>query len=127
MSDGADNRLLMQVSRGCVQVSFHGEPTDATLARFRSDLLTFVRDTGADSVIVSLAGLRVIDSQEFASLKATLSMTQLLGVQLVITGLAAGLVASMVELGLDLPFQVGRDLDHGFDMIAELRAQRQQQ
>ena len=39
----------------------------------------------------------------------------------VLDGCDPGVVAAMVELGLDLPFPAGLDLDHGFDLVRQLR------
>ena len=117
----SDYRLPLQVSRGCVQASFQSDPDEALLARFRQDLLRFVRDHSADSVVVDLSGVRILDRSDFQSLRSTLDMASLLGVRVVITGLRPGLVATLVELGLDLPYPAGLDLDHGFDIVRKLR------
>ncbi|MCO4769823.1 MAG: STAS domain-containing protein [Deltaproteobacteria bacterium] len=117
----ATSRYPMQVSRGCVQVSFPSEVTDAMLREFRSELLRYVRDQSADSVVVDLSGLRVLDREEFRSLRATLDMTRLLGVHVVVTGLRPGVVAVITELDLHLPYPAGLDLDHGFDIVRTLR------
>ena len=76
-----------------------------------------MRDQGADSAVLDLSSLEVLDQEEFESLRATLDMTKLLGVHVVITGLRPGVVAVMVELDMDLPYPAGRDLDHGFDLV----------
>ena len=101
--------------------SFQTEPSEAVLRRFRGDLLAFIRDQGADSVVMDLSGIRVLDVQEFGSLKATLDMARLLGVNVVVTGLRPGVVAAMVELDLDFAFPAGLDLDQGFDIVRRLR------
>ncbi|MCO4748114.1 MAG: hypothetical protein KC912_25190 [Proteobacteria bacterium] len=117
-------RLPMQVSRGCIQVAFPMEPTESLLRQFRRDLLEFVRDQSADSVVVDLSSLQVLDQEEFNSIRATLDMTKLLGVHVVITGLRPGIVAVMAELEMDLPYPAGRDLDHGFDLVRLHREKR---
>ncbi len=121
MSSDRSLRLPIQVSRGCAQVSFQVEPSESVLRQFRSDLLEFVRSQDIDSVLVDLSGIRMLDAADLMWLRSTLHMTRLLGVHVVVTGLRAGVVVSIVELDIDFPFPAGQDIDHGFEIIRGLR------
>jgi rsbT antagonist protein RsbS len=121
ISQDTSMRSPLHVSRGCVQVSFQVQASEAVVRQFRTELLHFVRDNEADSVVVDMSGVRLLDATDFASLRATLDMTRLLGVNIVITGLRPGVVAAIVELGLDFRDPTALDLDHGFDIVRELR------
>lgn len=124
MSVGDAQQIPMQLSRGCVVASLQIDLSEEVIARFRKDLLEFLHSTGADSVILDVSGLDVIDGNDFNALKLAMSMAQLMGAHSVVSGLKPGVVSSIIELGVETrDVNAALDLDDAFDVIERLRAE----
>ena len=124
MSVGDAQQIPMQLSRGCVVASLQIDLSEDVIARFRKDLLEFLHSTGADSVILDVSGLDVIDGNDFNALKLAISMAQLMGAHSVVSGLKPGVVSSIIELGVETrDVNAALDLDDAFDVIERLRAE----
>lgn len=127
MSVSDAQRIPMQLSRGCVVASLQIDLSEDVIARFRKDLLEFLHSTGADSVILDVSGLDVIDGNDFNALKLIMSMAQLMGAHSVVSGLKPGVVSSIIELGVETrDVNAALDLDDAFDMVTSLRAEAEQ-
>lgn len=124
MSVGDAQQIPMQLSRGCVVASLQIDLSEDVIARFRKDLLEFLHSTGADSVILDVSGLDVIDGNDFNALKLAMSMAQLMGAHSIVSGLKPGVVSSIIELGVETrDVNAALDLDDAFDVIERLRAE----
>jgi rsbT antagonist protein RsbS len=124
MSVGDAQQIPMQLSRGCVVASLQIDLSEEVIARFRKDLLGFLHTTGADSVILDVSGLDVIDGNDFNALKLAMSMAQLMGAHSVVSGLKPGVVSSIIELGVETrDVNAALDLDDAFDVIERLRTE----
>ena len=124
MSVSGAQQIPMQLSRGCVVASLQIDLSEDVIARFRKDLLEFLHSTGADSVILDVSGLDVIDGNDFNALKLAMSMAQLMGAHSVVSGLKPGVVSSIIELGVETrDVNAALDLDDAFDVIERLRAE----
>ena len=124
MSVGDAQQIPMQLSRGCVVASLQIDLSEDVIARFRKDLLEFLHSTGADSVILDVSGLDVIDGNDFNALKLAMSMARLMGADSVVSGLKPGVVSSIIELGVETrDVNAALDLDDAFDVIERLRAE----
>ena len=98
--------------------------SEDVIARFRKDLLEFLHSTGADSVILDVSGLDVIDGNDFNALKLAMSMARLMGAHSIVSGLKPGVVSSIIELGVETrDVNAALDLDDAFDVIERLRAE----
>jgi len=118
-------RIPLQLSRSRVIASIQIELTEAVLVQFRRDLLDFVRSHGATGVVVDLRGVEILDSEEFEALRRTLAMVRMLGAETVVAGLRPGVVACLVELGVDTRLlRAAIDVDAAIDLLAELDAER---
>ena len=127
MSVSDAQQIPMQLSRGCVVASLQIDLSEDVIARFRKDLLEFLHSTGADSVILDVSGLDVIDANDFNALKLIMSMAQLMGAHSVVSGLKPGVVSSIIELGVETrDVDAALDLDDAFDMVTRLRAEGKQ-
>ena len=124
MSVGDAQQIPMQLSRGCVVASLQIDLSEDVIARFRKDLLEFLHSTGADSVILDVSGLDVIDGNDFNALKLAMSMARLMGAHSIVSGLKPGVVSSIIELGVETrDVNAALDLDDAFDVIERLRAE----
>jgi rsbT antagonist protein RsbS len=120
--DASDvTRIPLQHSRGCVVASVQVDLSDDVLQRFRSDLLEQVGTSDARGIVVDLAGVDIMDAEDFAALRRTLSMAAIMGARSVLCGLRPGVVASLVELGADVGgVLAARSLDDALAQLAEM-------
>jgi rsbT antagonist protein RsbS len=108
----------MQVSRGVVVASIQRDLDEATLARFREDLLHRVHATGLAGVIFDISALETLDSEEFAGLRGVMAMCRLMGAEPVLAGMRPGVVSALIETGVDIAgLQAAIDLDAAFERL----------
>jgi rsbT antagonist protein RsbS len=114
-------RIPLQLSRDCIVASVQVDLSDEVIGRFRKDLLEFLQQTGAKGTILDVSGLDVIDFDDFTALRQTLTMAELMGAEVVISGLKPGVVSALVELGLRTKgINAALNLDEAFDLIEQL-------
>jgi rsbT antagonist protein RsbS len=113
-------RIPLQLSRGCVVASIQVDLSDEVLRRFRSDLLELLETSGSTGIVVDLAGVDVMDAEDFSALRRTLSMAAVMGARSVLCGLRPGVVAALVDLGADVDGVVAaRSLDDALALLVE--------
>ncbi len=75
--------------------------TDATLASLRGGVIARLRHGRARAIVFEASGLDTIDTAEFADLSAVARTSAWLGVRAMLVGLSAGIVAFLVNAGVD--------------------------
>ena len=111
-------RIPLQVSRGCVIASIQIDLTDEVLSALRKDLLNQVRDIGARGVILDVSGVEVMDVDDFDGLRKTMEMARVMGAQPVLSGLRAGVVAALIDLGAMVDgVEAAINLDDAFRLV----------
>jgi anti-anti-sigma regulatory factor len=121
-------RIPLQLSRGRVLASIQVEIALPILERFRQDLLHFVSTHEAKSVILDLAGVEVMDLDEFNYLKGTLEMVAVLGARPILAGLQPGMVAALVEMGVESSgILAARNVDRAVDQLESLESSTAQE
>jgi len=104
------NRLAASTERAarvshfgdCVVAPLRDDLARAQFAGFRSELLEAVRSQRARGVVLDASALEVVDTADFARLRQTLEMVELMGARTVLVGLRPDVVAALVELGADI-------------------------
>jgi rsbT antagonist protein RsbS len=123
VSSGGAARIPLQISGGCVVASIQVDLTADVLRRFRVDLLGLIQRVGAQKVILDLSGLEIMDLRDFEEIRQTVAMARLMGAESVLSGLRAGVVSSLVDLGAETEGLSGAlDLDDAFRLVAELKS-----
>ncbi len=95
-------RIPLQLTRGCVIASVQVDLDDVVLEQFETDLLERVASTGAHGVVLELSGLDVIDPHDFDGLRRIVTTAGIMGRSVVLVGMKPGVVASLVEMGVDI-------------------------
>lgn len=120
-SEGAA-KIPLQLAQECVVASIQVDLDDRILAGFRTELLEFVRSSGARGVILDLSGVGVMDSVEFQALRDTMRMARLMGATTVVSGLQPGVVSALIDLGIDTDgVEATATLDDAFARLRDLR------
>ena len=99
---GATGRIPLQVSRECVVASIQVDLDEAVLRQFRDDLLGLLHQSGLVAVILDVSGVDLMDGEDFRALRKIVAMSELMGSRCIVAGLQPGVVASLVELDVDL-------------------------
>ncbi len=101
-----------------IQVALH----DASAVQFKDDLLQKIYDTKANSVIIDLTAVDVVDSFIGRMIADIASMAGLMGTQVVLTGLQPAVAITLVELGMELPnIQTALNLEKGLELMQQFQ------
>jgi rsbT antagonist protein RsbS len=111
-------RIPLQLSRNCIVASIQVDLTFDVLRRFRTELLGFLMQSGAQAVIFDLSGLEILDLEEFEALKHTMSMVSLMGARSIVAGMRPGVVSALIELNADVEdILAAFNLDDTFSLV----------
>lgn len=115
----ATPRVALQISHNIVVASLQTDLTESVLARFREELLDYIRRHRAAGVVIDFSGVDLVDATEFNELRRLLTTASLLGARPMVSGLSAGIIASLVDTGADIDGIVGAL--HADEAVAALR------
>ncbi len=105
-------RITIQPYRGALIASIQVDFEERVLRRFQSDLLECVRSSGAETAIIDLSGVDVMDAQDFGALRRIIDMVSLMGSETILCGIQPGVAASLVYLNVPLDdLKTSRNLD----------------
>ncbi len=114
-------KVSMHITRGCLVVPIQIELTDEAVLGIQRAILQRVHATGVKGVILDLSEVEIADSFLGKAIKNIARMTALLGATTVVTGLKPGVVASLVDLEIELgDIHTVLTLEDGFQILAEL-------
>ena len=111
-------RIPLQVVRGCVVASIQIDLTPEVLQEFRKDLLERVQESSAIGVILDVAGIDILDLEDFNGLRQTMEMAEIMGARSILSGLRPGVVSALIDLGAE-PEGLNSvlNLDDAFQML----------
>ncbi len=95
-------KIPLQITNGCLVASIQVYLDEHVLAGFQDDLLNEIRNSDVYGVILDVSGVSIIDSFSFTSLRKIMSMTSIMGARSILVGIRAGVVASLIDLDVDL-------------------------
>jgi rsbT antagonist protein RsbS len=101
MTASSVQRIPLQVVRGCVVASIQIDLTPEVLQQFRMDLLERVQESRANSVILDVSGIDILDLDDFNGLRSTMEMAEIMGARSILSGLKPGVVSALIDLGAD--------------------------
>jgi anti-sigma regulatory factor (Ser/Thr protein kinase)/anti-anti-sigma regulatory factor len=120
----AIGRIPLQISRECVVASIQVDLDEAVLRQFRDDLLGLLHQSGLVAVILDVSGVDLMDGEDFRALRKIVAMSELMGSRCIIAGLRPGVVASLVELDVELEdLETTLNLDAAFAALEASPAQ----
>ncbi|KOO40361.1 STAS domain-containing protein [Priestia koreensis] len=99
-------------------VSIQWELDDQTAIQFQEDLLSKIHQTGAKGVVIDLTSIDMIDSFIAKVLGDVVSMSNLMGAKVVLTGIQPAVAITLVELGIGLnDVLTALDLEKGLEKL----------
>lgn len=81
-------------------ISIQTELDDQTALQFQEDLLVKIHQTGASGVVIDLTSVNVIDSYIAKILGDVVSMANLMGSKVVISGIQPPVAITLIDLGI---------------------------
>ena len=93
---------LMPIADGVVAMPIIGSVDSQRAQAIMETTLQGITAYSADVVILDITGVRVVDTQVAAALLRTARAAQLLGTEVVLTGISAEVAQTLVQIGADL-------------------------
>ena len=93
---------ILQVWDGVLAVPVVGSLDSARALGMTQALLDRLVATGAESVLLDITGIAVVDSAVAKHLVETVQAARLLGAEVTVVGVSPGVASTLVHLGLDL-------------------------
>jgi len=95
-------KVAINYYRGCLVVTIQIELVPDVLTQLKHDLSQAVADYDVMGVILDFSNLKLLDAFEFKEICSLLSVLSLMGARPVIAGLRAGIVASLIDMDINL-------------------------
>ncbi|MFD1067131.1 STAS domain-containing protein [Oceanobacillus locisalsi] len=95
-------------------ISIQTEIDDQTAIQFQEDLLEKIHKTDASGVVIDLTSVEIIDSFIAKVLGDVVSMSDLMGARVVLTGIQPAVAMTLIDLGIHLQkVPTALDLEQG--------------
>ncbi|RWZ52252.1 STAS domain-containing protein [Halobacillus fulvus] len=95
-------------------ISIQIDLDDQTAIQFQEDLLSKIHESGASGVVIDLTSVDIIDSFIAKVLGDVVTMSDLMGAKVVLTGIQPAVAMTLIDLGIhmqDVPTAL--DLEQG--------------
>lgn len=116
-----ETAIGMSITRGCLIVQITFKLYDDIIQDMQMLILNRVKSEQLKGLILDLSSMQIIDSYTFTMITDTIKMVQLLGISSVIIGLNPGIVASIVDLNVEMNnLTTARNLENAIAMINSL-------
>lgn len=101
--EDSKNRIPLQISNGIITVPIRYELTHHILNNLKQDLLAFIEThKQAGAVVFDLSGVKILDADNFEAFAKIIKMTNVMGLRVVLCGLAPGIVSSIVDMEINV-------------------------
>jgi|SRR5690625_2901113 len=107
-------RIPILKLRNYLLISIQTEIDDRTAIQFQEDLLSEIHQSGSSGVVIDLTSVEMIDSFIAKVLGDVVSMSDLMGAKVVLTGIQPAVAMTLIDLGIQLNnVPTALDLDQG--------------
>jgi len=95
-------------------ISIQIDLDDQTAIQFQEDLLSKIHESGASGVVIDLTSVDIIDSFIAKVLGDVVTMSDLMGAKVVLTGIQPAVAMTLIDLGIHLQdVPTALDLEQG--------------
>ncbi|WP_027414845.1 STAS domain-containing protein [Aneurinibacillus terranovensis] len=102
-------------------VSIQVELDDKTAVQFQQDLLNMIHKTGSKGVVIDLTSVQMIDSYIARVLGDVVKMAELLGSQVIFTGIQPAVGITLIDLGIGFQnVKTAMNLEQGLEKLKQL-------
>ena len=107
-------RIPILKLRNYLLVSIQTEIDDQTAILFQEDLLNKIHKSGSSGVVIDLTSVEMIDSFIAKVLGDVVTMSDLMGAKVVLTGIQPAVAITLIDLGIHLSnVSTALDLEQG--------------
>lgn len=107
-------RIPILKLRNYLLISIQTEIDDQTAIQFQEDLLNEIHISGSSGVVIDLTSVEMIDSFIAKVLGDVVSMSDLMGAKVVLTGIQPAVAMTLIDLGIQMKnVPTALDLDQG--------------
>jgi rsbT antagonist protein RsbS len=119
MLEDSKSRIPLQISNKIITVPIRYELTLPITDLLKKDLLSFIDEhKGAVAVIFDLNGVKILGEEEFNDLKKLIQMVSIMGLEVVLCGLAPGIVSTIVDMAVSIKgLKTALDLNGAFKLL----------
>jgi len=101
-------------------ISIQVDLDDHTAIQFQEDLLNEIYKTGANGVVIDLTSVEIIDSFIAKVLGDVVTMSDLMGARVVLTGIQPAVAMTLIELGIHMQdVQTALNLEQGLTKLRQ--------
>jgi rsbT antagonist protein RsbS len=101
-------------------VTIQWELDDQTAIQFQEDILNKIHQTGAKGIVIDLTSVDIIDSFIAKVIGDVVSMSNLMGAKVVLTGIQPAVAITLVDLGIHLnDVPTALDLEKGLEKLQQ--------
>ncbi len=123
----AIQRIPLQLSQNSIVASIQVDLSDELLRLFREDLLNLLQASEAEGIILDFSGVEIIDAEDWAAIRGTMTMANLMGTRSIVAGLRPGVVSALVELEVDVEdIDAALNLDEALKLMAAFRVKSEE-
>ncbi len=109
-----DLRIPILKLHNYLLISIQIDLDDKTAIQFQEDLLNKIHSSGATGVVIDLTSVDIIDSFIAKVLGDVVSMSDLMGAKVVLTGIQPAVAMTLIDLGIHLQdVPTALDLEQG--------------
>jgi rsbT antagonist protein RsbS len=102
-------------------VSIQVELDDKTAVQFQQDLLSMIHKTGSKGVVIDLTSVQMIDSYIARVLGDVVKMAELLGSEVIFTGIQPAVSITLIDLGITFRnVKTAMNLEQGLEKLQQL-------
>lgn len=95
-------------------ISIQTELDDNTAIQFQEDLLNKIHKSGATGVVIDLTSVDIVDSFIAKVLGDVVTMSDLMGAKVVLTGIQPAVAVTLIDLGIHMQeVQTALDIEQG--------------
>jgi len=96
-----DARVVLQSVGGILLVPLHGPVHEELLSNLGESLLGYLQRQGARGVVLDMAGVEVLDADDFEGLRRVVESAMLMGAPVVFAEIRPGVAAGLTMLDVD--------------------------
>ncbi|KAA0544570.1 STAS domain-containing protein [Bacillus sp. BGMRC 2118] len=101
-------------------VTIQWELDDQTAMQFQEDILNKIHETEAKGIVIDLTSVEIIDSYIAKVIGDVVSMSNLMGAKVVLTGIQPAVAITLVDLGIHLDdVATALDLEKGLEKLQQ--------
>ncbi|MBM6617696.1 STAS domain-containing protein [Bacillus suaedaesalsae] len=101
-------------------VTIQWELDDQTAMQFQEDILKRIHETEAKGIVIDLTSVDIIDSYIAKVIGDVVSMSNLMGAKVVLTGIQPAVAITLIDLGIHLDdVPTALDLEKGLEKLQQ--------